>query len=165
MEYGANKNEGSVSVLFITSWCDPCTRQGWQFNLLAGAAFWAGTKKKKKKPHIRFDLPVWVIWKHTLRTCCWFISLHKLIWRDSKFKTPLHHLLNKWCRLWNIYVWISSLAPLVSLFQFAFFFITFLPIYIFYVVLLMWKQKLIHCNFKNSKISFAAIIPENQFLI
>ena len=121
--------------------------------------------QKKKKTHIRFDLPVWVIWKHTLGTCCWCISLHKLIWRDSKFKTPLHHLLNKWCRLWNIYVWISSLAPLVSLFQFAFFFITFLPIYIFYVVLLMWKQKLIHCNFKNSKISFAAIIPENQFLI
>ena len=122
-------------------------------------------KKTKKKTHIRFDLPVWVIWKHTLGTCCWCISLHKLIWRDSKFKTPLHHLLNKWCRLWNIYVWISSLAPLVSLFQFAYFFITFLPIYIFYVVLLMWKQKLIHCNFKNSKISFAAIIPENQFLI
>ena len=122
-------------------------------------------KKKQKKTHIRFDLPVWVIWKHTLGTCCWCISLHKLIWRDSKFKTPLHHLLNKWCRLWNIYVWISSLAPLVSLFQFAYFFITFYRFTFFYVVLLMWKQKLIHCNFKNSKISFAAIIPENQFLI
>lgn len=47
MEYEANEDEGSVSVLFITSWHDPCTRQGWQFNLLEGAAFWAGTKKTR----------------------------------------------------------------------------------------------------------------------